>query len=107
MRYINVADLASTTTKSPVILDLRDAQAHAAGHVPGARNLAPAEVVHQLREFSRETTTFILGDDDARADMIALLLDRNGIEAVVVRGGTDAWREAGFAMNEKDVALAS
>lgn len=107
MRYVRAVDLASTTVKSHVVLDLRDSQAHAAAHVPGAINLAPAEVADRLREFSRSDLTFVLADDSALADMVALLLDRNGIEAVVVRGGTTAWLHAGFPMTQQDVALAS
>lgn len=96
MRICSVLDLASTTSKAPVVLDLRDAQTFTEVHVPGAVHMPPAEVANRLSEIPRSSTVFVLGDEPAPADMVTLLLERNDFEAVLVRGGTAAWRAAGL-----------
>lgn len=96
VRICSVYDLASTTSKQPVVLDLRAAQAFNEVHVPGAVHMQPAEVEFRLSDIPRSSTVFVLGDEPALADMVTLLLERNDFEAVLVRGGTAAWRAAGL-----------
>ena len=79
-----------------VVVDVRDPEEYASGHIAGAVNIPigtlPA-AADQLLPTGQLITTCSMG---GRASKAARLLDLAGRDAFWVDGGTKAWAAAGF-----------
>ncbi|MHA3702987.1 rhodanese-like domain-containing protein [Jatrophihabitans sp. YIM 134969] len=79
-----------------VVVDVRDPEEYASGHIAGAVNIPigtlPA-ALEQLVPTGQVITTCSMG---GRASKAARLLDLAGRDAFWVDGGTKAWAAAGF-----------
>jgi hypothetical protein len=79
--------------KDFLLVDIRPADAFAAGHIQGAENVALTELVTPARladlPAGRKVVVYSTGSQDAAAG--ATLLRLAGHEALAVTGGYDAW----------------
>jgi rhodanese-related sulfurtransferase len=95
IREIDTESLASRALEA-VILDVREPEEYAHGHVPGAINLPQADVASRLAEIPRDRPVIILCEHGIRSLRAARFLKQMGIGDVVsVKGGTAAWRVEG------------
>ncbi len=95
IREIGTGSLASRAPEA-VILDVREPEEYAHGHVPGAINLPQADVASRLAEIPRDRPLIILCEHGSRSLRAARFLKQVGIGDVVsVKGGTAAWRTEG------------
>jgi glyoxylase-like metal-dependent hydrolase (beta-lactamase superfamily II)/rhodanese-related sulfurtransferase len=79
-----------------VVLDVREPEEYAHGHVPGAINLPQADLASRLDEVPRDRPVLTLCERGMRSLRAARFLVQMGIEQVAsVKGGTAAWRAAG------------
>lgn len=83
------------------LLDVRTPAEFEEIHVPGALNLPldrlSADALRQALPAAAEAPFYILCRSGARADIAAAKLTAAGVDhGVVVKGGTLAWKEAGF-----------
>ncbi|HEV3470050.1 MAG TPA: rhodanese-like domain-containing protein [Pyrinomonadaceae bacterium] len=94
------SEVAALAEGGHVVLDVRGAAEFGAGHVPGALNVGLAgqfaSWVGTLVPLG--TPLVVVADGDAQVDEAVTRLARVGHEAVrgYLRGGMEAWREAGF-----------
>ena len=81
-----------------LVLDVRPPAEFAAGHIPGARSVPPAELHQRLRRVSRETTTvaYCRGPYCVYADEAVRILRRRGVSAARLEEGFPEWRLAGL-----------
>jgi glyoxylase-like metal-dependent hydrolase (beta-lactamase superfamily II)/rhodanese-related sulfurtransferase len=94
-------DALETRPGEAVVLDVREPEEYAHGHVPGAINLPQADLASRLDEVPRDRPVLMICERGMRSLRAAQFLMQMGIENVVsVKGGTAAWRKAG-----KPVAL--
>jgi rhodanese-related sulfurtransferase len=94
------ADLA-TGTADFVLLDVRSAEAYAAGHVPSARSLPHREIAPgALADFPAATTfvVYCAGPHCNGADRAALALARLRRPVKKMLGGVSGWREEGLPL---------
>jgi len=95
-----VSELA---THGHVILDVRSAREFGLGHVPGSLNVGLGGQFASWAGIliSMETPIVIVADSDEDIDEAVMRLARVGIESVkgYLRGGINAWREAGLGMS--------
>jgi len=78
-----------------VLLDVREPQEFAAGHVPGARNLPQAELATRLSEVPRDRPLYLISQGGFRSLRAAQFLSQMGFKEVAsVKGGTEGWRAA-------------
>jgi len=90
-----------------LLLDVREPEEYAHGHVPGALNLPQAELATRLDELPRDRSIYVVCQSGYRALRAAQFLKQSGIEHVAnVSGGTGAWQAAGkpLAFGNTDVA---
>ena len=84
--------LDETVFRSSTIIDTRDAEQYAAGHIPGALNIEWREIPSRLEELP-ETGLVILycntGSLSSQATFAARLLGRENV--VVLQGGIKGW----------------
>jgi glyoxylase-like metal-dependent hydrolase (beta-lactamase superfamily II)/rhodanese-related sulfurtransferase len=79
-----------------VVLDVREPEEFAAGHVPGAINLPQADLATRLGELPRDSPLLTVCQGGYRSLRAAQFLLQAGFDRVFsVRGGTEAWRTAG------------
>lgn len=95
MKSITVSDLAERSN-TPLI-DVREANEFAAGHVPGAVNIPMSEIGNRLEELPAEAFDVIcqLGGRSAR---VVEALESRGYDVTNVDGGTAEWIEQGRAV---------
>ena len=92
---VEIADVARRTAAT-VLLDVREPEEYAHGHVPGALNLPQAELALRLDEVPRDRPIQIICQSGARSLRSAQFLAQMGYDNVAnVRGGTAAWRDSG------------
>ncbi len=92
------ADIAALEQRPPetLVLDVREPEEYARGHVPGALNIPQAMLASQLEVLPREQPIYVLCEGGFRSLRAAQFLRQVGFEHVSnVAGGTAAWRNAG------------
>jgi rhodanese-related sulfurtransferase len=95
-----VAEVEATALDSRApdtsVLDVREPEEYAHGHVPGATNLPQAELATRLEEVPRDRPVFVICQGGMRSRRSAQFLRQMEIVQVAnVQGGTEAWRTAG------------
>jgi hydroxyacylglutathione hydrolase len=81
----------------PLLLDVRQADEYAAGHVPGSLHLMAGDLPDRLSELPRDREIVTICASGFRSSIAASLLQRAGFEHVTsVSGGVPAWQTAGY-----------
>ena len=76
----------------PVVIDVREPDEFAQGHVPSAVNVPLAQLASRLGTFDPHAETFVICEHGRRSVTAVRLLDRVGFDrAYSVKGGTSAW----------------
>ena len=79
-----------------LVLDVREPEEYAYGHVPAAVSLPQAEVATRLTEVPPDRPVFVICESGMRSLRVAQFLRQMGYGRVAnVRGGTAAWRNSG------------
>lgn len=92
-----------SAAQPPLVLDVREADAFAGGHVPGARNipLGGLEAALGDLELFRDRSVRTICHTDRRSSQAADILSRHGFNDVkVVMGGMVKWRSREFPVEQ-------
>jgi rhodanese-related sulfurtransferase len=83
--------------RNVVVLDVRPPAEYAAGHIPGARSVPPAEVRRRLRTIPKdsEIVAYCRGPFCVYADDVVRSLRRRGVPARRLEDGFPEWKRAG------------
>jgi rhodanese-related sulfurtransferase len=92
MSNIDSATLLTQRTDQTVIVDVREADEYAAGHVPGAINVPLSELVARHQEIP--DGAYLICQTGSRSAMATEFLNANGHHVTNILGGTSAWPEA-------------
>jgi glyoxylase-like metal-dependent hydrolase (beta-lactamase superfamily II)/rhodanese-related sulfurtransferase len=102
VREVDIAELEARRPEV-MLLDVREPEEYARGHVPEAVNLPQADLATRLAEVPRDRPVYLICQGGFRSLRAAQFLRQQGLEHVVsVRGGTEAWRAAGKPMAQED-----
>ena len=91
---ISVQDLPADA----VILDVREPDEWAAGHVEGATHVPLGEVPQRLGELPDADPLYVICRSGNRSGRAVAWLGQQGVETVNVAGGMRAWAAAGRPM---------
>src|SRR5262245_19161443 len=95
VREVSLDDLRSRSPDAAVV-DVREPEEFAHGHVPGAVNLPQADLATRLDELPRDRPLLVICQGGFRSLRAAQFLRQQGFSEVAsVKGGTEAWRAAG------------
>jgi hydroxyacylglutathione hydrolase len=100
-------DLASGDAVGPLLVDVREPEEYAHGHIPGAINIPQADLATRLHELPRHAPIQVVCKAGYRSLRAARFLIQSGLTQVAsVKGGTDAWLAVGnsIASDDADVA---
>ncbi|MDQ3175113.1 MAG: MBL fold metallo-hydrolase [Acidobacteriota bacterium] len=93
-------EVAEMISQGYVVLDVRSAAEFGAAHVPGSINigLGGQFAIWAASLISLQSPIVIIADSETKVDEAQMRLARVGIESAhsYLRGGMDAWREAGL-----------
>jgi rhodanese-related sulfurtransferase len=82
---------------SSYILDVREPQEYARGHVPRAVNIPQADLASRLADIPRDTPVIVVCQVGQRSLRAAQFLKQVGLASVAgLKGGTSAWQKAGL-----------
>ncbi|MET0987527.1 MAG: rhodanese-like domain-containing protein, partial [Steroidobacteraceae bacterium] len=86
-----------------IVLDVREKDAYAAGHIPGARHIPRGQLELRVNTDLVDPTARILSVCEfGRISTLAAatLRDLGYVRSVALDGGMKAWRDAGYAISE-------
>ena len=98
MRTVTVQQLKAALDEGAVVIDVREPDEYAAGHVPGATLVPLRSVPHPLESLPEADPLYVVCAVGARSAQAAAFLSSRGVEAVNVDGGTRDWMAAGYPL---------
>ena len=106
----DVHDALSTGKRDFVLLDVRGSEKYAAGHVPGAVDLAHRKIIGSKMAAYPAGTLFVVycaGPHCNGAARAALRLARLGLPVKLMSGGITGWLDEGFMLEHSAAAAAA
>ena len=82
-----------------LVLDVRNAEEFAAGHLPNAKNIPLAELNKRLKEIEKSKNTVVItvcASGVRSASAVAVLSKAGFAQAFSLEGGNDAWKTQGM-----------
>lgn len=92
MQAIDAQTLATKLSAQTVIIDVREPDEFAAGHIPGAKNVPLSEITSRLTEIPNDA--YVVCHSGSRSAMATQYLASQGIRVINVTGGMLAWPAA-------------
>ena len=91
----SLQDVEQALARGATVLDVRESEEYAAGHLPGACLLPLGVLPVRMHELSKDEPLFVVCQGGGRSAQAALLLAGAGFDARSVSGGTAAWTKSG------------
>lgn len=79
-------------------IDVRSPEAYEAGHARGASNIPDNMLDAKINELKKFDAVYLICTTGGRSGRATELLRAQGVNAINIPGGTNAWREAGLPM---------
>ena len=92
---IDIERLAAATDDGAYVIDVRELDEYASGHVPGATPVPMSRLAARLTELDKTRPVYVVCASGNRSAAMTDLLAANGYDAYSVAGGTSAWARAG------------
>jgi len=92
---VTVDDLDAARKAGATVVDVRESDEYAAGHVPGAQLLPLGVLPLRMQDLPRSEPVFVVCQSGGRSAQAAQLLDQAGLDVRNVVGGTSAWVRSG------------
>ncbi|GGS16976.1 hypothetical protein GCM10010269_65160 [Streptomyces humidus] len=92
---VTQAAFAAAWAGGGLVVDVREADEYAAGHVPGARLMPLRTVPARCGELPTDRPVFVICASGNRSRSAADRMASRGIDAYSVAGGTGAWAHSG------------
>jgi rhodanese-related sulfurtransferase len=96
---ISVSELAPLLAKGALLIDVREADEYAAGHVPTAISIPLSTVQDRVDEFRHDGTVYVICQVGGRSMRACQYLADFDIDNLVnIAGGTSGWLALGNAV---------
>ncbi len=95
MREIDTTRLEAELAGGAQLVDVREPDEFAQGHVPGARLIPMGQLTGRMSEIDRDEPVYVLCASGNRSSAMTDLLVASGYDAWSVAGGTKAWIDSG------------
>lgn len=89
--------------KQAVVLDIRQPESFAEGHILGSINILPSQLEKKIGSLQKyqDKPLIIVGTVSQETGKVATLLKSQGYQSVILRGGIQEWRNAGLPLVKK------
>lgn len=98
--HVTVSELKSAMKDEAVVVDVREPNEYAAGHVPGALPMPLATVPLKHTELPKGETLYLICQTGGRSFTAATWLAQQGYDVRNVTGGTSDWIANGFPVEQ-------
>jgi len=95
VREATIDDLAAALERGETVIDVREPDEYAAGHVPGVLSVPMGRLPGRVAELDRSRPVLVVCASGNRSSAMADVLVAQGLNARSVVGGTSAWVRAG------------
>ena len=92
---VSIEQLKQAQQDGAMVIDVRNDDEYAAGHVAGAASIPLPEIEARMQELPKDQTLYFICQGGGRSGKAADLLSESGFDVRSVGGGTSAWVEAG------------
>lgn len=92
---IQVDELEGHLSTGCVLVDVREDDEYADGHIPGALHIALSTVPERVGDLPTEGTVYVVCAVGGRSARAVEFLRSTGVDAVNVAGGTLGWIDSG------------
>ena len=89
-----LADVLAADPSTPLV-DVREPNEYAGGHVDGAVLVPMAVLPVRVDEIPRDRTVYVICHSGGRSAQVVGWLNQQGFDAVNVEGGTAGWARSG------------
>ena len=102
MGEIDIAQAAVARTRGVLLVDVREQEEYADGHVPGAVNIPMEHLPSRVKELDRDAPVHVICASGRRSAAMVDFLTEAGFDALNVVGGTSAWIRAGHPIETRE-----
>lgn len=92
---VTIDQLEQAIAQGATVIDVREADEFASGHVPNAKHIALNTVPDRISEIPQGEQVWIICQAGGRSMKAANYLEAQGFDVVSVAGGTGSWISAG------------
>lgn len=92
---VDLDELEQARATGATLIDVRDSDEYATGHVPGAQLMPLGVVPVRANELPTDQPVYVICGSGGRSYQAADYLTRAGVDARSVVGGTSAWAGSG------------
>ena len=90
--------------KRPVVVDVRQPDEYRSGHIPGAKLIPLGQLSRRIKELHPGREVVCVCASGNRSNSATRMLVGAGLNAVNMKGGMFAWRQAGLPVKKGDAA---
>lgn len=95
MPSVPAAEVPAELSGSVILLDVREDDEWADGHVPGALHIPMVDVPARMTEIDMDADVYVVCRTGGRSFRVVEYLNQVGFDAVNVSDGMVAWQECG------------
>lgn len=92
---VGIDEISAALNLGVKLLDVREDDEWAAGHIEGAQHIPLGDVPSRMDELDPDAPLWVICHAGGRSQRAAAYLDRNGFDVSNVSGGMLAWVQAG------------
>ncbi|MGA8211382.1 MAG: rhodanese-like domain-containing protein [Nocardioidaceae bacterium] len=92
---VSVDQLHDALGSGATLVDVREPDEYADGHVPGAKLVPMGQLPGRLADLDRSAPVYVICASGNRSSAMTDLLTGNGFDAYTVAGGTAGWARSG------------
>ncbi|MFZ2456877.1 MAG: rhodanese-like domain-containing protein [Candidatus Altiarchaeia archaeon] len=89
-----VSEKLSEYQKECLLLDVREEDEYALGHIPGAVNVPLSDLHNRIKELKKDKSIVAICLSGGRAKVAAKLLGEKGFNVKIMAGGMRSWKGA-------------
>jgi rhodanese-related sulfurtransferase len=98
MREITPESFVAAHRDGAYVIDVREPIEYVSGHVPGAELVPMGQLPSRVADLPKDRTVYVICASGNRSLAMTDFLQRAGVQAVSVAGGTSAWSAAGHPL---------